>query len=122
MIKTIHAILTCKCPKCKKENLFLNPNPYNLKDMDKMHTECPNCQFDVRNETGFYWFSMYISYMISIALTIANFVIFSLIFGFLKYIVVFVLFNALILLSLLPLIFRWSRILSIYLTLKIDKN
>lgn len=122
MIKTIHAILTCKCPKCKKENLFINPNPYVFKDIDKMHDECPNCKFDVSNETGFYWFSMYISYMISIAITIANFVLFTLIFGFLEYIVAFILINATILIILLPFIFRWSRILSIYLTLKVDKS
>jgi uncharacterized protein (DUF983 family) len=122
MLKTTKAVITCKCPKCKEGNLFINPNPYILKDIDKMYENCPKCNFDVSNETGFYWFSMYISYMLSIALTITNFIIFGLLFSFFDQIIIFIFVNAFILIALMPLIFRWSRILSIYLTLKVDKN
>jgi hypothetical protein len=87
-----------------------------------MYENCPKCNFDVSNETGFYWFSMYISYMLSIALTITNFIIFGLLFSFFDQIIIFIFVNAFILIALMPLIFRWSRILSIYLTLKVDKN
>ncbi|QQR99161.1 MAG: DUF983 domain-containing protein [Sphingobacteriales bacterium] len=122
MFKSLKAIVACKCPKCKEGNLFVNPNPYVFKDLDKMYDNCPKCNFDLRNETGFYWFSMYISYILSTAITIANFVVFGLLFGFLEHIVTFIIINAIILIILLPFIFRWSRILSIYLTLKVDKN
>ncbi|MCB9032901.1 MAG: hypothetical protein H6553_03610 [Chitinophagales bacterium] len=121
MFKTLTSIAKCECPKCKSQNLFKNTNPYNFNDIDKMYDYCPKCNFDVRNETGFYWFSMYVSYALSVGFCLINFVIAGLIFGFFEKMEIYLIANAIILLLLLPFIFRWSRIISIYLTMKMDK-
>ena len=34
--KKLYSIIHCKCPRCQKGNLFVNPNPYNLKMLDVM--------------------------------------------------------------------------------------
>ena len=73
MFKKLKAILFAKCPNCYKGNLFLDSNPYHIKNMDKMHKNCPNCNLDYSNETGFYWLSMYTGYFLSGVLSVVFF-------------------------------------------------
>src|ERR1039458_9329044 len=65
----IGSILTNKCPHCKKGNLFINPNPYELKNTMKMPEQCPVCgqKFDL--QTGFYFGTGYVSYLLTILIS-----------------------------------------------------
>ena len=116
-LNTIKAILACKCPKCKQGNLFTDPNPYHIKNIDKMVDACPNCRFSLSSETGFYWFAMYVSYILSIAICVFNYIWFGLFFGW-SNILPYILVNAIILLIVWPFVFRWARMISISITLK----
>lgn len=70
-----YSILRLKCPRCHEGKMFLNPNPYNLKDVTKMHDACPVCNQDYVIEPGFYFGAAYVSYAINIALLISSFVV-----------------------------------------------
>lgn len=58
----LYSILKLKCPKCHEGDLFLNKNPYKLKDLDKMPKRCAVCGEDLYRETGFYYGAMMISH------------------------------------------------------------
>lgn len=87
-----------------------------------MYNKCEQCGFDFHNETGFYWFAMYVSYILCAAISITNFIIFSLVFGFLNYAIEFIIINSIFLIILMPFIFRWSRAISLYITIFLDKK
>ncbi|MEZ5037625.1 MAG: DUF983 domain-containing protein [Chitinophagales bacterium] len=122
MFKKLKAILFAKCPNCYKGNLFLDSNPYHIKNMDKMHENCPNCNLDYSNETGFYWLSMYTGYFLSGVLSVVFFLIYTSIYGFLNKVGTFVILNTILMLVLIPMIFRWSRSLTFHLAYKMDKS
>lgn len=119
MFSLMRSLITCSCPKCREGKLFLDPNPYRLKNIDKMVDVCPVCGFSLKEETGFHWFSMYVSYGLSIAMSIFNYLWFGAIFGW-SNIITYVIVNAVILLALWPLLFRWARMISISLSLKFN--
>ena len=62
------AIVSLRCPRCRKGPLFLNRHPYVLKGLGEMHDECPNCGQDYVIEPGFYFGAAMISYIIQIGL------------------------------------------------------
>ena len=55
--------------------MFINPNPYNLRDITRMHDACPVCGQDYVIEPGFYFGAAYVSYAINIVLLISSFVL-----------------------------------------------
>lgn len=64
-MKKIYTIVTLKCPSCGKGNLFKYQNPYKLKHLYDMNTNCPLCNQDFEIEPGFYWGAMYLSYILN---------------------------------------------------------
>lgn len=60
------AILTLKCPRCRRAPLFINQNPYVLKSVGKMPPTCPNCNQDFVIEPGFYFGAMMFTYIIQV--------------------------------------------------------
>lgn len=75
------SVLRNRCPRCRKGKLFLQPNPYNLKDMMKMHEHCTECGQAFELETGFYMGTGYVSYGLSVALTGFFFVLWYIFLG-----------------------------------------
>lgn len=65
----LQAIVHGKCPRCRTGNMFTEPN-FKLKNFDKMPTHCEVCGLRLDPEPGFYNGAMYVSYGISVALTI----------------------------------------------------
>ena len=63
-MSSLSSILKCKCPNCKKEDMFQYPF-YNLFKFEKMNEICPNCNLDFKQEPGFYLGALYVSYFIS---------------------------------------------------------
>lgn len=112
-------MIRCRCPKCHQGQLFTDPNPYHFRNLDKMVDACSSCGFSLKDEIGFHWFSMYSSYGISILISILDYLWFGAIFGW-SNILVYVIVNAVILLALWPFVFRWARMVSIFLSLKLD--
>src|SRR5215813_11729589 len=75
-------LFKCRCPRCREGAMFVNKNPYNLKETLKMNRECPVCGQPFNIEVGFYYGSSYISYALTVALSVATFVAWWALIGF----------------------------------------
>jgi uncharacterized protein (DUF983 family) len=107
------SILQSRCPRCRKGHLFISPNPYKLKYMTKMPEQCSVCKLDFVQELGFYWGAMYVSYGLTVAFSFFNFMFTYLIWGWLTW--QFIIGNTLVLILTLPVMFRYSRVIWLYL-------
>jgi len=67
------SVLTHKCPKCRKGNMFTHPNPYRYKGYFEMPNKCPHCGQKFLLEPGFYYGAMYANYGVTIALSVSIF-------------------------------------------------
>jgi len=63
MGKSITAIWTNKCPRCRKGELF--EKPFEFSNPLAMHKNCENCGKDFEPEPGYYFGAMFLSYAIS---------------------------------------------------------
>lgn len=105
-------LLKCKCPRCREGNMFETQNPYNLKKCMKMNERCAVCGQPFDLEVGFYYGSSYISYALTIALSVATFVAWWVLIGFSLYdnrIFAWLTVNSLLLILLQPVLMRIAR-------------
>ncbi|MEP7169972.1 MAG: DUF983 domain-containing protein [Bacteroidota bacterium] len=107
------AMLHLKCPHCRQGNLFTVKNPFKLKTLSVMPDLCPVCNLTFNPEPGFYWGALYTSYALGVALAVMDFIIVYLICGWLVWAIM--LSITLLLLLTAPLMFRYSRVLWIYI-------
>ncbi len=112
----LYSIATNTCPKCNVGDFFKTKNPYDLKNFDKTNSHCAICGESFLREPGFYIGAMYISYALTVAMTVTAFVGFVLIFDFEIEYVLAVLILAILL--LLPVLFRTARIIWINIFVK----
>ncbi|HTG54903.1 MAG TPA: hypothetical protein VL943_01455 [Niabella sp.] len=118
-------VLQCKCPRCRKGNLFVERNPYKLSSIMKMNEPCPVCGQPFELEVGFYYGSGYISYALSIALSVASLIAWWVFVGLSvndNRIFYWLIFNAVLLLSLQPLLMRLARAIWLSFFVRYDKN
>ena len=109
-----------KCPHCRRGDLFLHRNPFNLKKFDKMPEHCTACGQSFFPEIGFYYGAMYMSYMLSIAIVVPIFFLWWLLFGF--QLIPMLTVISVTLIGLTPIVYRYSRVLWIYITVPFDKE
>lgn len=106
------ALLNAKCPQCRKGDMF-KYKWWNISNFATHHKLCPICKLRYDREPGFFIGAMYISYaMIVVMVAIAWFILYF-IFNdpaFEIYIVTIITLN----IVLLPIFFRYSRVLYIY--------
>lgn len=76
------AVLKNKCPRCREGNLYVNKGIFPLRTLLKMNERCPVCGQKTEIEIGFYYGTGYVSYGLSIALAVFNFVWYYMFFGF----------------------------------------
>jgi hypothetical protein len=79
---SILKLFQCKCPRCRTGNMFINNNPWNLKETMKMNDTCPVCKQHFNIEVGFYYGSSYVSYALSVAICIITFIAWWFTIGF----------------------------------------
>ena len=81
-ITSLEMMFTCKCPRCRKGDMFQSSNPWKLRSTMKMNKHCAVCgqPFDI--EVGFYFGSSYVSYAMSVALSVTTFVAWWTLIGF----------------------------------------
>jgi uncharacterized protein (DUF983 family) len=122
------AILTNRCPACHEGDLFESP-AYDLKNMANMHASCPKCGCDFKREPGFYFGAAYVSYALTVGLWIA--VIVALItfdaLGWIEYSffdnpLTFFITGIVMLLLLLPVLYRNSRSIWIHIFVKFGEK
>ncbi len=69
------SIATNKCPHCRQGNLFINPNPYDLRSTMQMPEVCPVCGQKFELQTGFYFGTGFVSYGLTVLFSGITFVI-----------------------------------------------
>ena len=75
-------LLKCKCPRCRKGDMFEGRNPWHLKSTMKMNKACPVCGQPLNIEVGFYYGSGYVSYALTVAFSMVSFIAWLLLLGF----------------------------------------
>lgn len=76
------SVLNLKCARCRRGNMFAERNPYKLKNTLDMHDQCPVCGQRMEIETGFYYGTGYVSYALTVALSVTSFVAWWIFIGF----------------------------------------
>lgn len=109
----LKAILQTKCPRCHQGNMF-SYQAINLANFDKMPESCSVCGLRYEIEVGFYWGAMYISYGLSVGIILLVAVL-------LYYLAddpptwVYLTVVTVVILVSTPLLFRYARVLMLYL-------
>lgn len=116
----LYSIVANKCPRCQEGDFFIYKNPYNLKKFDKMNDSCPVCNESFEKEPGFYQGAMYVNYALSIAAGVGWFILVYIFYGFDP--AIFVISFSVVLVLLLPLMFRIGRLLWINFFVKYSKD
>jgi hypothetical protein len=75
------SILSHKCPRCRRGFMYKNNNPWNLKKTLAMHDRCPVCNQLFELEVGFWYGTSYVSYALSVAITVASFIAWYVLIG-----------------------------------------
>ena len=114
----LYSVLFNKCPHCHEGDFFITKNPYDLKNFEKIHAQCPNCKKSFMKEVGFYYGSMYASYGLTIALGLTLFLVMCVVFELPE--LVFLISFCIIALLLWTWIFRTARLLWINLFVRYE--
>lgn len=117
-------LLQCKCPRCRIGDMFKKRNAYSQGFM-KMNETCETCgqYFDL--EVGFYYGSGYVSYGITVVISIFTFLAWWLVIG-ISYddnrIIYWLILNALLLVVGQPPLMRLSRTIWLACFVKYDPD
>lgn len=115
----------CKCPRCRQGDMFVEPNPWKLKTTMKMNKTCPVCEQPLNIEVGFYYGSSYVSYALTVALSVATFIAWWVLIGFSlndNRLFYWIATNAVLLILLQPYIMRVARTLWLAFFVRYDRN
>ena len=115
----LYSILKNKCPRCNEGNFFKDNNPLHLKNVLKTNERCPNCNFKYQIEPSFFYGAMYVSYGLTVGLSIITFLLLyflglDLIQTFIGIGIALVIFT--------PLTLRFARLIYINIFVKYDPN
>lgn len=97
-----------KCPRCHEGEVFKNRNPYHSLAFAKMYEHCKHCGQSFDPEPGFYQGAMYVSYALTLGVTLPVGLILLLVLNASLFWILGIL--TVILLVMLPVIFRLSRL------------
>lgn len=119
------SVLNNRCPRCRRGGIFKSKNAYALKGGKymKMYERCPVCGQVTDIEVGFYYGTGYVSYALSVALSVATFVAWWILLGisFSDNSVFWWLgFNSIFLIVMQPVLMRLSRSLWLSWFVKYD--
>ncbi|WP_205513838.1 DUF983 domain-containing protein [Longitalea arenae] len=119
------SLLKCKCPRCRRGDMFENKNPYVLRKTMKMSRECAVCKQPFNIEVGFYYGSSYVSYAVTVALSVATFVAWWILIGFSlqdNRFFYWMVFNSVLLIAAQPYLMRLARTGWLAFFVRYDKN
>lgn len=76
------SVLTCKCARCRTGNMFVhNLQPFSVSRNMAMHDYCPVCRQPMELEVGFYYGTGYVSYALTVAISVSTFVAYWVLLG-----------------------------------------
>lgn len=109
-----------RCPRCRKGPMFKYPK-YRLDKLLEMHEHCEVCGLRFERETGFYYGAMYVSYAFTVALVVTEFILLNAVLGIKDASIWYgVILSSMVL--MLPLFFRYSRVLYIRMAGRVSYN
>jgi uncharacterized protein (DUF983 family) len=116
----LYSVLFNKCPRCHEGNFMEENNIFKFKNAYKMYKRCPHCDLKNMMEPSFYYGAMYVTYALTVGISIITFIISTLIFklnlleSFIPIVIVLILTS--------PLSLRFSRIIWINIFVHYDPN
>lgn len=124
------SMLTMKCPRCRRGEMFANKSAYrklSLKHIFAMPDNCSECGQKYDMEPGFWYGTSYVSYALTVALSVATFVAWVVLIGVSvkdgdNRIYWWLGINAIILIVAQPWLMRISRVLYIRFFVSYDKE
>lgn len=70
-----YSVFKGKCPVCHEGDVYQSKKVYNFKEFDKMHDHCSVCGHKYEIENGFFYGAMYVSYAMTVAFSVAIFIL-----------------------------------------------
>jgi uncharacterized protein (DUF983 family) len=119
------SVLSCRCPRCREGKLFQHPLSISARKNLQMNKDCPVCGQPTEIEVGFYYGTSYVSYVLTVGLSIATLIAWWLIIGLSvndNRFFYWMGFNAVFLVALQPWLMRLSRSLWISWFVRHDQN
>ena len=116
----LYSIFFNKCPKCHEGDFMKEKNMFKLNKAFQMHENCSSCGLKYMMEPSFYYGAMYVNYALTVAISIATFVIVTMFFNF-NMVESFIPIVIALLLTT-PITIRFSRIIWINLFVKYNPN
>lgn len=109
----LQALIQCKCPRCRKGDIFENSAlSFNFA---KTYKNCPVCNLKYERTLGFFWTAMYISYSFTVAHLVIVMVAINLLTEQRPPLWVFFASVLGSFMFFVPVYFRYSRVLLLYL-------
>ncbi|HEY5408264.1 MAG TPA: DUF983 domain-containing protein [Ginsengibacter sp.] len=122
------SILTMRCPRCRRGDMFKNRNPYKKLKLDyilDMHDNCPVCHQKFDLEPGFWYGTGYVSYGLFVLFSAITFGIWCLLIGVStddNRVVYWLVINAIAIIILQPWFMRLSRAVYLLFFVKYNEN
>ncbi|WP_040299451.1 DUF983 domain-containing protein [Arcticibacter svalbardensis] len=107
------AIINCKCPKCRRGNIFEGPM-YGFR-AQKMNEDCPHCGFHFEVEPGYFYAAMYVSYALVVAQLVTTGILTFYLSNKSESPMLYLGVMAAIILAFSPFNFRYSRVILLHL-------
>lgn len=117
------SLLSCKCPRCRSGKMFNNKVSISGKKNMAMPEKCPVCGQPFELEVGFYYGTGYVSYALTVAISVATFLAFWVIYGISiddNSLYIWLVINIIVLVLGLPYIMRLSRTIWLSFFVKYD--
>ncbi|NEM97685.1 DUF983 domain-containing protein [Pontibacter burrus] len=113
----LYGIAAARCPRCREGEMFTGAL-YSAKFAD-MHKQCPCCGQWYEPEPGFYYGAMYVSFAINVAIFLVSLFI---LYQFVEEVTMAMMIGvvAVVVIGLLPVIYRLSRVLWIYMFVRYE--
>lgn len=122
------SMLANRCPRCRRGPMFKTKSAYakfGLKNIFNMYDNCPECGQRYDLEPGFWYGTGYVSYALTVAISVASFIAWWVLIGISvsdNRIFYWLVFNALLLVLLQPWLMRFSRSMYMRFFVKYDPD
>jgi uncharacterized protein (DUF983 family) len=119
------SLFGCKCSRCRTGKMFTNGISISNKKNMAMPENCPACGQPMELEVGFYYGTGYVSYALTVAISVATFIAFWVIYGISiddNSLYIYLVVNGIVLVLGLPYIMRLSRTLWLSFFVKYDPD
>ncbi len=113
-------LLHGNCPRCRQGKIFTHGIFERVTNFNRMNEFCPHCELRLQPEPGFYQGAMYVSYAFTVAVLVVIASVLYVTYNPPDSVYISVIVGVMVL--LVPLNYRYSRILYLYLFGGINYN